>query len=156
MIGLLLALGYTAYGGISFRGIRLDLWFAGFFALLLPFGWFINMDRTNESRPLYKWLARPYTRPLFRTARKRAPFTAEYEFRGDLVVYFRITGDKSEVVWHNRMYGVSCSGNGYTMLYKNSRSFKPHALFLHHPSAEFNALLEALGITPMPEQAGGP
>lgn len=150
LCGLLLALAFTANGGLVDEGIHYDLWFAGFFAVALWAGWFLDLDRSAEFLPLYRMLARTYTRSFFKTARKRVPFTAEYEFRGDPVVYYRISGGKTEVVWHSRVHGLSLSGEGYTLRYKNARTLVPHALFLHQPSDDFTTVLARCGVTPLP------
>ena len=146
--GLLVSMALAALGGAPYRGVRLEWCFAAFFTLAGLLVWF--PPRPWNWYRYYQTLAQMHIRPMFRQARKRLPFTAEYELRGGLAVYFRTSGAGTELVWHNRLHGVSVTGNGFTLLFKNARSQSPHAFFLHAPSAEFTALLARHGVVPMP------
>ena len=79
------------------NSIQIDLIIALFFLVTLILAWDIKalVFRVNNFyAPLKRWLAIKAARRYLKTANKIAPFLAEYDFRGDLVTYYRTKNEK--------------------------------------------------------------
>lgn len=132
--------------------IRHDLIIALFFLVTLILAWDIKaleIRVNNFYAPLRRWLAIKAARRYLKTAKKIAPFLAEYDFRGDLVTYYRTKNEKSAVVWNRKLHGFSLSGTGFSLFYKKEKSLYPYAIILHEFSEEFSAYLVELNIKSM-------
>jgi hypothetical protein len=120
-----------------------------FFLLALVLTW--NPHRAEERLtrlldPYWRWLATTSARGLIKRAIKVAPFAAEYDFRGDLAVYYRTFADKSSMVWRRYIKGWRLSGPGFVLLYKTEKSLHPYGIILHASPDELEAYLEHLGV----------
>lgn len=153
VLGLLASLGLSWIDGWDYRNGSMGPFLALCFSLLIPVTW--GMHRLEHSQRYWMRLARRRARPLLKRARKCAPFIAEYQFRGDLVVYFRTAGARTELAWSRRMRGVRITGGGFTLLFKNERAFGPYAIFLHQPAPELDMLFDNLGISSIPAPMPG-
>lgn len=153
MVGLVLALVWPPLDEPLLRTLQLDGALTLFFALLIPvsfalkrFGLWMGA-RARPAWPAYwRYLARSRSKAMLKHARAAVPFAAVYDFRGETASYFRIREQGAKHVWTRRLHGVRLGGDGFTLLYKNARAMSPHAIILHQPSCELDALFEDLGI----------
>jgi hypothetical protein len=151
-LGLALSLVFIATGGLRYQGARVDLAFLLFFGLMLALAW--NPRRMTDwlatpSRPYWSGLAKRHTNTLLKKARASVPFVAEYELRGDLIVYFRLRGGRAEVAWTRRLHGHRLGGDGFTLLYKMETSVAPYMIILHAAPDALDTHLDGLGIGPL-------
>lgn len=120
-----------------------------FFVLVFLLSFFADhaMKRNFAfSYSMLDWGARKRARDMLKVAKKSAPFIAEYDFRGDSVVYRRNNEEQSTFVWHRQMKGVRLSGNGYTLIFRKERAFYPYIIILHDASDALQAYLNASGV----------
>jgi hypothetical protein len=146
VLGLLAALLSVVIEAPSFRPVSLGLVLV--FVLLLALLWDTQKLAQRFATPSVRYwskLARTHTNTMLRQARARAPFDAEYELRGDLAVYFRTGSTRADVAWTRRLRGHRLAADGFTLLFKKPLSLYPYAIFLHVPSGDFDAHLDAVG-----------
>jgi hypothetical protein len=161
--GLILALAFSAGGGITWRGYRIDLLFVLYFgaglALVRPLGRLgARPPRPLGWRPpqwtwLWKLLARRISARMLRVARRAAPFDARYAFAGRTVTYTRVTEAGTTVVWQRTLQGWRVSGSGFTLVLKSRRSLQG-ILILHEPNVRLDTWLAGLGIEPIGARNG--
>jgi hypothetical protein len=157
VIGLALSLWLLFTGGCRYRGIRLEFIFIPLFMATLALFW--NTKKRIEKllaphTPYWSGLATRRTRAMLRVARKTVPFTAEYDLRGEQVVYYRVTGDTANFVWTRQLKGFRVCGNGFVVLFRKERSLYPYAILLHDAAAELEPYLDRIGVPPFPQTAG--
>lgn len=92
-------------------------------------------ERTNA------WAAKKHAKMILRQVNKLAPFQAEYDFRGDLVVYYRIKNDAALFAWSRKIKGFFIVGQGFTLLYKNEKAPYPYAVLFHESDELANYLI---------------
>lgn len=148
MAGLLVALAFTASGGLEFGPYRLDLLFALFFVVGLALTFTLPRFEAWVRAPWPAWwrrLARRRTDAMLADARARAPFDAQYDSDGDMLTYTRIhhdgEGEIADVQWRRSLARQAVQGDGFTLLFEDGRALVPSAIVLHPPSAAFDALL---------------
>ncbi|MCH8622340.1 hypothetical protein [Undibacterium sp. TS12] len=127
-----------------------------FLVLLLLF-W--DSNKAQQGRLAFRssvlhWSARTRASGILKTAKKSAPFHAEYDFRGDTVVYHRAGAEKASFVWSRKLTGFLLVGHGYTLLFKKEKSLNPYAIFLHEADDGLLPYLEELGIKKLAIAAG--
>lgn len=147
--GLLLALSMQWFGNPQFHGMPLNLLFAAFFASMLAWLWHPQRLAQRISTPsprFWNRIARSRTTTLLMRARKRAPFLAEYELRGDMAVYFRTSAARADVAWTRRLAGYRLAADGFTLLFKKAGAPNPYAIILHAPADQLDGYLDALGV----------
>lgn len=123
-----------------------------FFSLMLALTWDAEKLETKLKKfpqAYWNWLAKKTARNMLKHAKKASPFTAEYDFRGDLATYYRTKNEKSTFVWSRRIGGHRFSGLGFTLFYKKDISIHPYAIILHEPSEELDSCLDEAGIGTM-------
>ena len=120
-----------------------------FFAFLLVLFW----DRGKaEARFVaggqryWHWLAAVHAKRMLKVAKRSAPFSAEYDFRGDLVTYYRTTDTRSDLVWARRISGIRYGGNGIVLLYRSAKSIYPHILILLDSSEVPDSYWDEIGV----------
>lgn len=91
---------------------------------------------------LLVWAANKRGRLMLKHARKLAPFTAEYDFRGDLVTYYRVKNNKANFVWYRKIAGCCLVRPQFAVLFKDTKSPQPFAIILHSSAADLAAYLE--------------
>jgi hypothetical protein len=161
LAGLMTALALAALGGVQFHGLRVEVVFGIFFTVMMGLSFVLeNLERPiawvrTPWLPYWDLIARIKTASLLKRARASVPFEARYEFQADMVAYSRIVGGRTELTWKRRLQGVRVSGPGFTLLYKKPNSQNPHAIFLHQPSARFDALLDSLAVQSHPVSGAG-
>lgn len=101
----------------------------------------------------WTWAVKATADRMLKTARACAPFRADYEFRGDQVVYFRVQADRTAVAWNRPLRGWSLEADGFSLLFKKENRWAPYCIILHEPSAELSAYLRNLGIQPIAKTA---
>ncbi|MES2298946.1 MAG: hypothetical protein V4582_18010 [Pseudomonadota bacterium] len=115
------------------------------------------LDRFMPRLPGYwMWVARLRARRMLTVAKRAAPFTAEYDCRGDLACYFRVKDDGAKFIWSRKLAGYYLGGRGYTLFYKHAGAIYPNAIILHGQTGALHAYLDALGlhVLPAPEPQG--
>lgn len=153
LTGLAITLAISSAGGLPYGGYRLDIGFAAFFMATLAASFMLPllMSWIQAPWPAYwRYLAKSRTDGMLKKARASVPFEAQYDFQGDTVVYIRTTGGAAKTEWKRPLAGLRLSGKGYTLLYKNSVSLTPSAIFLHQPNDGLEALLDRHGVKPLP------
>ncbi|WP_338764220.1 hypothetical protein [Massilia sp. METH4] len=155
LLGLMVALAFTASGGLEWDGYRLDLILASYFiaglalSLLLPRiaagarAW--RPERWTWPR---KTLARRLAARALERSRAMAPFVAQYDIDDAIVTYTRIKGDDSRVEWTRPLAGWYAQGDGFTVLFEDTASLKS-VVILHERSARFDELLALHGLRPL-------
>ncbi len=149
--GLALSFLLCAMGGFIYHSVRIDVVFILLFSLLLAVFWNKQkrMDKLWTSyRPYWMWLARKRANRMLKAAKKTAPFAAEYDFRGDLAVYYRTKNESAEFVWARKIKGFHLAGSGFTLLFKKQGAIYPYAIILHAPSTEFESYVDESGVRP--------
>lgn len=149
IFGLCMSIALFALGGFNYHGLRLEIGFIIFFALafLLARDTRRLMEwRTKLSKPYWLWLARSNASRMLRVAKKSLPFRAEYEFRDNVVVYYRISKTGSKLAWTRTLKHWRVSGQHATLLFKKKTSLYPYILIMHEASHDLSQYLEALGI----------
>lgn len=161
LLGLVICAAFAFNGGIYYRGYRLDASFALFFLgglALLPllrrmqgyrlkpgyFNWILAPDRM-----LRQWTARRLAARGLQHARKLTPFDARYEIADGIATYYRVTPAGAAQVWQRALTGWQVAGPGFTLLFEDTKTFR-YILFMHQPSARFDALLAQQGVLPRP------
>jgi hypothetical protein len=93
---------------------------------------------------------RTRARKVFRPALKLAPFEAEYDLKGDLVVYSRCKNGEWNVAWHRKLSkfrtGVAMQSGRMTAIFRKPRSFLPAVVILHERPDQIGEVLSAAGI----------
>lgn len=83
-------------------------------------------------------------------ARKLAPFNAEYDIKGDLITYYRSSGEGDDAVWQlawfRRFKGVAIHGDSATAIFKKWTSIQPSIILLHEGFTSFENVFNALNI----------
>lgn len=95
----------------------------------------------------WRYMAKLHTNGMLKQARANVPFDAQYDFDASFIAYARIKSGQTQVLWAREFTGFSLTGDGYTLLFKRRSSIAPCAIFLHAPSAEFQAWLVQQGIS---------
>lgn len=153
LAGLAATLGIFALGGSHLGGYPVVKVCGLYFVSMLGIGVVGPPYLAWVAKPwqrYWKYLARKNSTLYLRKAQASVPFEAQYEFRGDMAAYSRIVDGRAQAIWQRRLRGLRFSGAGFTLLYKNAKSLTPHALFLHQPCGSFDALLDKLGVKPLP------
>ena len=83
---------------------------------------------------------------MLKKAKRSVPFSAEYDFRGELATYHRTKDGTSKFVWARRLSGYRRTGKGFTLVFKKENSLFPSQIVLHDPSEEFESFLDEMGI----------
>ncbi len=104
-----------------------------FFAIVLVLFW--DKDKVEArtvaiGKRYWHWHAAVHAKRMLKVAKRTAPFNAEYDFRGDLLTYYRTTDTRSELGWARRIAGIRYGGNGFVLIYKSAKSFYPNTLIL--------------------------
>lgn len=159
LLGLLLSLLGSIASGVVFTYMEFDyvfscffliqLLFVLFFLFMLVLFWDKNKAEQRYSKiyvPYWMWLAKLRASSMLKVAKKTAPFTAEYDFRGDLAVYFRTKNEAAAFVWSRRIKGFHLAGSRFTLLFKKEKSNYPYAIILHDLSGALESYLTELGI----------
>ncbi len=148
MAGLLVALAFTASGGLAFGPYRLDLLFALFFVASLALTFTLPRFEAWVRAPWPAWwrrLARRRADALLQDARAQAPFDAQYDSDGDYLTYTRIRRaggqDVATVQWRRPLARLAVAGDGFTLFFEHEHALQPALIVLHPPSAAFDALL---------------
>ncbi|MFZ6653914.1 hypothetical protein [Undibacterium sp. TJN19] len=149
ILGLALCVWVFALGGIPFHGIRIEFLFALFFLILLVLFWDKNKLINRQGKvfkPYWSWLAKSHAKRMLKVARKILPFEAEYVFRDDVAVYYRISKAGSTLAWNRKVKHCYLSGQRATMLFKKPTSLYPYVLIQHDPPAALAAYLDEIGL----------
>ncbi len=148
MAGLLVALAFTASGGLESGPYRIDLLFVLFFAAGLALTFMLPRLDAWVRAPWpawWHWLARRRTDAILKEARAEAPFDALYDSDGEDLTYTRIRHhggqDIATVQWRRSLARVPVAGDGFTLFFEHDRALLPALIVLHPPSAAFDALL---------------
>jgi len=156
LLGLIVPSLFILTGKQLFDSTPIDIAVIVVSLFLLILSWNINKLK-DRKRSLYRsywqWLARVRTNTMLKTAKKTAPFIAEYDMRGDLAVYYRTQAEKSAFIWSRKIDGFRLSKNNFTLFFKKEKSIYPYAIILHEPSEEFASYLDALGVKPLSRSA---
>jgi len=158
LLGLTVSLAALTNSDVTFQSAGQWLGLILFFLLSLALTW--DAKRLEATRrklfgPYWAWLAKKNAGRLLKRARKVAPFVAEYDFRGNLAVYYRTQHETSDLAWARRLSGHRIVGNGFTLFYKTEKSLQPYAIILHEPSIELDLYLDELGIRSINYLAAG-
>lgn len=149
LAGLAVALTGMAVDGLPLGEQRLEWLLAALsvvvigLALALPhfFAWLLR------PWPAYwQYLARTQARSMLRMARASVPFEAHYVFKDETVAYARHDSKGVHAQWTRRLHGVRVSGEGFTLLYKQTGAHVPWAILLHGPAPALTARLDALRV----------
>jgi hypothetical protein len=105
--------------------------------------------------------ARRQAEKCVKQARRLAPYEAEFDFRGELLLYLR----GKEGVWHlawSRMLGkfrergLAVQSENVTVIFSKPKSLNPQVIILHRDREWTTAVLQEAGITlsrfPLPDQ----
>lgn len=148
MAGLLVALAFTASGGLAFGPYRLDLLFALCFVAGLALTFTLPRLDAWVRAPWPAWwqrLARRRTDAILKEARAMAPFDAQYDSDGEHLTYTRIHHDGGQdiatVQWRRSLARMPVAGDGFTLFFEHERALLPALIVLHPPSAAFDALV---------------
>lgn len=153
LVGLVATAGIWALGGLPLGVYQLEHLFLLIFTITLILSFFALPFMQWLYRPwhgYWRYMAKMHTDGLLKQARACVPFDAQYDFDGSSVSYVRIKSGQAQVVWVREFTGLSLAGRGYTLLFKRRSSISPYAIFLHAPSAEFQAWLTQQGISDFP------
>ena len=83
---------------------------------------------------------------LVSKARKLAPFIADYNFRGDLVTYYRARDDDWQQVWSRRMSGYAFLDKHVTLFFRKPTSLQPIMLIFYDNSDMMVSVLKGTGM----------
>lgn len=108
---------------------------------LMAFG-----DRVNL------WAAKKHAYIILKQAVKLAPFQAEYDFRGDVVTYYRIKNDAATFVWSRKITGYCVVNREFTLLFKNEKHPQPSVIIFHENANEVADYLKAHACPQLNEQ----
>lgn len=153
LIGLVATAGIWILGGVLIGSYQLEHLFLLIFMSTLILSFFALPFMAWLNRPwqgYWRHIAKLHMNGLLKQARANAPFDAQYDFDGSFITYVRIKSGQAQVVWTREFTGFSLTGDGYTLLFKRRSSISPYAIFLHAPSAEFQAWLTQQGISDFP------
>jgi hypothetical protein len=64
-------------------------------------------------------------------AKKMAPYTAKYEFKDNMIIYYRIKDDVSKLAWKRKLTGVAYHGEKATVIFRKWTSFIPKIIILN-------------------------
>lgn len=155
LIGLTTTLASVDYAKLD-MSIGSELWYAVFFACMLPMPLLFNRLDARARHPMpafYQWMTSVLVNKLIGGAKNNVPFAARYEITENRACYARVCGDSVQPVWqHRTLYGVRMTGNGFTLLFKTPTSTAPHLIMLHGPSAQFEELLDRIGVPAIQRQ----
>jgi hypothetical protein len=155
LLGLMVALAFTASGGLDRDGYRLDLILASYFIAALA----LSLVLPRATQAIRAWRPGPWTWPRRIVARRLAaralersramvPFDAQYDIDGAAMTYTRIKGDQAKVEWTRALQGWYIQGDGFTVLFEDKASLKS-VVILHAPCARFDELLAHHGVLPL-------
>ena len=94
-------------------------------------------------------------------ARRLAPYEAEFDFRGDLLLYLRGKEGVWQLAWSRmlgkfRKRGLAIQAENVTVIFKRPKSLQPAVVILHRDRDWTASILEDAGITlshfPLPDQ----
>ncbi|MFZ6760387.1 hypothetical protein ACO0K9_24555 [Undibacterium sp. Ji50W] len=149
IFGLGLSLLSFYLGGSIVYSVRLDMILISIFSVLCVLFWDkkkIVERHTAMTARVWAWSAKKRAGNMLRKARKALPFCAEYDFRDDVVAYYRITDKASVLAWTRTIKHWRITGHYATLLFKKKTSMYPYIMILHAPSAELDSYLDELGI----------
>jgi hypothetical protein len=86
-----------------------------------------------------------------KAARRLAPFEAEFDFRGDLLLYLRGKEDLWQLAWSRRLgrfreRGVAVQAGSVTAIFRRPRSLGPSVVILHRERDWAASILQHAGI----------
>ena len=87
-----------------------------------------------------------------RQARRLAPYEAEFDFRGDLLLYLRGKEGVWQLAWSRllgkfREKGLAVQAESVTVIFKRPKSLQPAAVILHRDRDWTASILQHAGIT---------
>jgi len=141
-------------GGTFVYSVRQDIILMPVFAVFCVVFWNTNkiiQKHAAMTARSWMWIAKKRSSGMLRQARKTLPFCAEYDFRDDVVAYYRITDKASVLAWTRTIRHWRVNGQYATLLFKKKTSMYPYVMILHEPSQELMQYMDALGIQPIPE-----
>lgn len=98
---------------------------------------------------IFSWVAKKRARIMLKHAAKLAPFQAEYDFRGDVLAYYRIKDDVATFAWNRTLSGFFFAGQGFIVFFKNEKQLYPFAIILHDYTSELAEYLKAQSLKPL-------
>jgi len=151
LVGLGLAVWMLTQSRLSAYKISLVAIFIAFFAILnfLP-RWLPRLQswtaRRSENR------CRRRAQKSFKGALKLVPYEAEYDVKGDLVVYSRGKDGEWNVAWHRKLSkfrerGMALQSPNLTVIFRKPNSFLPEILILCGAQDWAGELLREVGIS---------
>jgi hypothetical protein len=169
-VGLLLSLlGLFGVGALLYFDTREwasqpSAWFIPVFILFVLF--FLFTSRVVGS--LQRWSfrradknARRQADRCLKQARRLAPYEAEFDFRGDLLIYLRGKEGAWNLAWSRplgtfRQRGMAVQGENVTVIFKRPRSLNAAVVILQRDRDWTASILQDAGITlgpfPLPDQ----
>lgn len=106
--------------------------------------------------------ARRQANRYLRQAEKLVPFEAEFDFRGDLLIYTRAkVGGVWQLAWSRmlskyRQRGLAIQAQNITAIFRRSTSLQPSMLILHRDRDWTGSILQDAGVAlarfPLPDQ----
>ncbi|GGY87345.1 hypothetical protein GCM10011613_35660 [Cellvibrio zantedeschiae] len=146
-IVLLLLVGLSLLLGTSVcNSLTLNIFMLLFASLFLFVFWDRNklegkLNGFNER--VFAWVAKKRARLMVKQAAKLAPFRAEYDFRENVLAYYRIKNGVVSLVWHRTLTGFFLVGQGFILFYKSEKQSYPYAIILHEATVELETYLKA-------------
>jgi hypothetical protein len=148
-IGLCLSVVLISLDGSTMHGIRVDLLLFFLFSVAFFATW--DTDRLLKTQekiilPYWRRIANLSAAKILKAPKKVLPFTAEYQFRDDVVSCYRINTNGTRLAWSKTLEGWYFSGQHVTMLFKKKTSIHPYLLIMHEAPQELALYLDALSL----------
>lgn len=145
---LVIALLLVALGPGLCNSLAMDIFLILFAVVILVVFW----DKQKLDKRLFAfrekllmWAAKKRAQTMLKLAKKRAPFVADYDFRGDVITYYRVKNDKANFVWHRNIKGYCVIRERFALLFSDEKHPQPFAIILHASATELAAYLKAQG-----------
>jgi len=84
---------------------------------------------------------------LVAKARKRVPYEAQYDIKGDLMTYYCGKDNNWQQLWCRRLKGFAIVGGNATLFFRKPTSIQPTMLILYENNQALVGVLERLGIS---------
>lgn len=94
----------------------------GFRSLRRFNSWMLPINHTKLSKKL--------AHRLLKTAKKIVPYVAEYEFKNDLVTYYRIKNNSAVLAWSRKLPAVKVEGEGFILYFGKEHYAHPQVIIL--------------------------
>lgn len=132
-VGLGLGLGLVFFDQSICRSQTINVF------ILIIFSFLLYLFRSYKS--FNRLITPDYQKSSLKTARRlanlsikqakiMAPYVAEYEYKNDVVSYYRIKDDVVNFAWSRKMPTIKVEGKGFILFFKKENSISPSIIIL--------------------------